>query len=337
MPSHELNSAAVALAAAFVLAASPGHSATPAPIDRLQADIAAIAKPGAGTAGRVGVAAWRLDGKGPVLLFNADEAFPMASTFKVAVAGAVLARVEKGETRLDKMITIEPDRMDPSEIIAARFIHPGVALSVYNLLELMLTQSDNTAADYMVDEAGGPEAVTAWVRAQGVRALRVDGGVDELFRRYYGLGPGPMMETLEAKAKVDPSIAALSGKPHRAFDVDPRDTASPRAMAELLTKIFNGRALNRESTRILTEMMARCRTGAHRLRGMMPPDAEIADKTGTIGGTVNDVGVITLPGDAGKVAVVVFIKASDASEEARAQTIAQIGRSVRDFYLYEAN
>jgi len=66
----------------------------------------------------------------------------------------------------------------------------------------------------------------------------------------------------------------------------------------------------------------------------MPADTKVAHKTGTIGGTVNDVGVITLPGDGGQVVVAVYIKASDAPYEQRERTIAEIGRSVRDYYLH---
>jgi beta-lactamase class A len=302
----------------------------------LEADIRALAKQGAGSAGMVGVAAWRLDGQGARALVNADQAFPMASTFKVAVAGRVLERVDKGELRLDQMIALDPNRMVESEVIADRFIHPGVSLSVYNLLELMLTQSDNTATDYMVEAAGGPAAVTDWVRRQGVKDLRVDGDTDAIIRRFYGMGPGPFPQALAEKAKADVNLEAESLKPNAAFDADPRDTTTPVAMAELLTRIFSGKALSPENTKIMIGIMERCRTGVPRLRALMPPGTQMADKTGTIGGTVNDVGVITLPDGAGSVVVAVYIKASDAAYEAREKTIAQIGRAVRDYYLYAA-
>jgi beta-lactamase class A len=322
--------------------AAPARAIVRAPVSDqarasvLEAEIARLARAGAGSAGAVGVAAWRLDGTGPAALVRADEAFPMASTFKVAVAGRVLERVDKGELKLDQMISIDPDRMVESVVIADRFIHPGVALSVYNLLELMLTQSDNTATDYMVEAAGGPAAVTAWVRAQGVEGLRVDGDTDEIIRRFYNMGPGPFPKALEAKAKSDPDIGEESLRPNAEFDADPRDTTSPAQMGRLLTRIFSGRALSPESTKVIIGVMQRCRTGVTRLRAMLPPATEVADKTGTIGGTVNDVGVITLPDGAGQVVVAVYIKASDAPYDAREKTIAQIGRAVRDYYLFQA-
>lgn len=330
---------AAALAAALAAdAASPRRSTQLAALNSraadLETDIQTLAKPGIGSHGSIGVAAWRIDGKGPRTLVNGQVPFPMASTFKVAVAAAVLKRVDDHELDINRMIAIDSNRMVDSEVIADRFIHPGVSLSVQNLLELMLTQSDNTATDYMVEAAGGPAAVTAWVRGQGISDLRIDGDTAAILRRFFGLGAGPFSDALAAQIAADPNLGMKGDKPNPEFDGDPRDSSTPEAMAQLLTRIFSGRALSKESTTVLTGMMSRCRTGAARLRGRMPPDSTVAHKTGTIGGTVNDVGVVTLPRDGGQIVVAVFIKGSDAPEAAREAAIAEVGRSVRDYYLY---
>src|SRR5204862_3653632 len=110
-------------------------------------------------AGEVGVAAWRLDGRGPRLLLNADEAFPMASTFKVAVAGALLGKVDVGTLSLETVLPVDKSSYVESEVIADALIHSGVRLSIHNLLELMLTRSDNTATDVLTAAADGPAAV----------------------------------------------------------------------------------------------------------------------------------------------------------------------------------
>jgi beta-lactamase class A len=62
----------------------------------------------------------------------------------------------------------------------------------------------------------------------------------------------------------------------------------------------------------------------------------VAEKTGTIGGSVNNVGVITLPGNAGKLVVAIFIKKSSKPIEDRERTIADIARALYDYYLFEA-
>ncbi len=328
-------SSAAALAGGAATPHGPTQSnAASARAADLEADIQELAKPGLGSHGSLGVAAWRLDGKGPRTLVNGQTLFPMASTFKVAVAGSVLKRVDDHEVTLRQMIAIDSARMVDSEVIADRFIHPGISLSVENLMELMLTQSDNTATDYMVEAAGGPAAVTAWVRSQGINEQIIDGDTAAIIRRFFGLGPGPISEAAAALVAADPQAMLKGDKPNPAFDDDRRDTSTPEAMAQLLTRIFSGVALSKESTTVLTQMMSRCRTGTARLRGRMPADSPVAHKTGTIGGTVNDVGVITLPRSGGKIVVAVFIKGSDAPMEARETAIAEVGRSVRDYYMY---
>lgn len=313
-------------------ALSVGHPAVAAPAATKVVDTE-VTRLAAGAGGVVGIAAWRLDGKGPRVLLNADAAFPMASTYKVPLAGKILDMVDKGELRLDQMLDVPRDMMSPSEVIADRFIHPGVSLSVHNLLEVMLTQSDNTATDVLMKAAGGPAAVTAWVRAQGVDAMRVDRDTNRLLRDFFRLGEGPLTEAFDAAAKADPSILTKGEMPDAAFDADPKDTASPAAMATLLTRMFAGKALSPESTKAFIAIMERCRTGTARLPGQMPPGTTVAHKTGTIGGTVNDVGMVSLPDGTG-VVIAAYVKASAAPVADRERAIAEIARTVRDYFLF---
>ena len=320
-----LRPAVVALALMFASVAS----ATPA--ERLEAEIVRIATP---VNGDVGVAAWRLDRDGSRVSVNADQLFPMASTFKVADAGAVLAEVDRGKLSLDRMVTIDPAMHVSSDIIASRFIHPGVSLSVRNLIELTMTESDNTATDVLTKLVGGPSAVTAWVRAQGIEGLRVDRDTAGILRDFFGLPAGPFSTALEAGLKADPRIETRGTLPNPVFDNDPRDTATPDAMALLLDRIFTGKALTAASTTLLTETMARNRTGGKRIKGRLPKGVAVADKTGTVGGSINDIGVITLPNGGGQVVIAAFLKKSSAPVAVREEAIADIARAVYDYYLF---
>lgn len=307
-------------------AAAPDTRAIEAEIQRLASAIDGV----------VGVAAWRLDGQGARIGVNADQAFPMASTYKVAIAGKILSDVDAGRLSLDRMIDVDPAMMVPSEVIADRFIHPGVSLSVYNLLELMLTQSDNTATDVLMAAAGGPAQVTAWVRGLGVDGLRVDRDTNALLRDFFGVhGEGTLEQAFEAAARQNPKLLERGAGAYPPFDTDPRDTATPEAMAQLLTRLFAGKALSPASTEVLTGIMQRCRTCGARLRGLLPAGTVVADKTGTVGGTVNSVGVIDLP-DGRRVVTAVFVKESNAPVPDRERVIAEIARSVRDYYLFAA-
>jgi beta-lactamase class A len=284
--------------------------------------------------GKVGVSAWRLDGKGEQVHLNPDEGFPMASTFKVAVAAVILTKVDAGELALTTMVPVPKSFYVDSEVIADRFIHDGVSLSVHNLLEVMLTQSDNTATDVLVAQAGGPAAVTAWLRAQGIEGQRLDRNTRQLLSDIFGLGDEPLTKERVAELTLDPEVVKRTKSGNEAFDKDPRDTSTPRAMSTLLTQLFTGKALSPASTEVLVQIMERCRTCSARLRGSLPPGTKVADKSGTVAGTVNDVGVVTLP-DGSQFAISVFVKASNAPRSERERVIAEIARTVRDFYLLQ--
>ena len=315
----------------LLMFAVPAAAAPPAAV---QAEIAHISN---GIDGVVGVAAWRLDGRGPRVLVNADQLYPMASTYKVAIAGTVLSQVDKGRLSLGQMVPIDPNMMVESEGLEETFKHPGVSVSVENLLELMLTVSDNTATDTLVKLVGGPAVVTQWVRGQAIEGLRVDRDTAGLIRDFYGLPPGPSFpKSLEEGLKADPKLEDKGDKPDPKFDNDPRDTSTPIAMGQLLERIYTGKALSPASTSLLREIEEHNTTGKARIRARLPAGTVVAEKTGTIGGTVNNVGVVTLPGNAGKLIVVIFIKKSSKPVEDRERVIADISRALYDYYLFEA-
>ena len=80
--------------------------------------------------------------------------------------------------------------------------------------------------------------------------------------------------------------------------------------------------------------MERVSTGQGRLKGMLPAGTTVAHKTGTIGGTTNDVGIVYLPENRGHVVTVVFVADSEVDIPTRERTIAQIARSVYDYFLF---
>ena len=321
---------AVLLSQASVSHAQASSPTGDAAVTLLTSDLERIAKDSQGV---VGVAAWRLDGQGPVIGMALDEPFPMASTFKVAVAAKILADVDAGRLKLDQMISLEEDMRVPSHLIADHLIHPGVSLSLLNWLELMLTVSDNTATDVMVKLAGGPPAVTAWLQEKKITGVRVDEDTAASLQRFLKLPRGPFNAVY--KAAIDAGqVPDGSHTPHPHYDDAPENTSTPRGMATLLTGLFSGQFLSAESTKVLTGIMERTSTGVARIRGRMPTGTVVADKTGTLGGSVNDVGVVTLPDGAGQIVIAVFIKKGPLGEPGGEPVIADMSRSIRDYFLF---
>ncbi len=315
----------------LIPAAGARTSQAPAAQTKLESAIAALAKQ---TDGSVGVAVQRIGG-GPVYTLNAGQTFPMASTFKIAVAGAVLARIDKGDFKLDTMVAVDPAVFVQSAGIAEQMKHPGVALSVHNLLELMLTRSDNTATDVMVTQAGGAAAVTAWLNKVGVtKGQRVDADTARLIYRAFGITPGPgsFKDNIERAMAADPSKRDLKRLPNAQFNDDPRDASTPEAMVQLLAVIQSGKALSASGTKVLIEIMERCITGEKRLKGLLPLGTVVGHKTGTLMGIANDVGIVSMP-DGSKFAIAVFVKGDTKGIDTQERVIAEIARTAYDHYL----
>lgn len=310
----------------YLLASSHG-TPDPSPVARLEAE---IRRRTAGFDGTIGVSARLLDGGAP-LAINAGENFPMASAFKVAVAGAVLHGVDGGRWKLDQMIDVTGEKILGSPVIG-NLPHDGVRLSVANLLEIMLTRSDNTAADAMTALAGGPSAVTAWLRSVGISGQQVSFDTAGSFRAFFGLPPGPVNEALKHMTAEQKELdAGIRRNPQ--FEDGPLDASTPHAMTQLLAGIGAGKLLGAQSSAWLMEAMARCQTGERRLKARLPPQTPVAHKTGTMAGSANDVGVITLPGGK-RFALSVFLKKSTAPDAEKEAIIADVGRLVYDYYLY---
>ncbi|MDH5803687.1 MAG: class A beta-lactamase [Gemmatimonadota bacterium] len=287
--------------------------------------------------GRVGVAAIHLE-TGRSVYLNGDEPFPMASTYKVPIAVQLFSRIEAGEISLDTMIEIQPHDLHPgSGTLTSLFDDPGVILSLRNLVELMLLISDNSATDLVLDAAGGADAVTSKMRSLGLDGINVARPTIGLIGDWlgvYDLGPRDEWTRegfgarAEAVSEEDREAAAL------AFDSDLQDTATPRHMAELLKGIWNRELMSEENSALLVDIMTRSTTGRNRIRGFLPRGTDVAHKTGTIGRTTNDVGIITLPGEAGHVVTVVFIKESTIASSSRETVIAHISRAIYDYFAF---
>lgn len=257
----------------------------------------------AGSGGRIGIYAADIDGP-RVATINAGQAFPMASTVKVAIAATYLQGVDEGRLRLD---TAYPLRIGTGQTGAdGRVItRAGMSLSAQSLIELSLTKSDNQATDAILSAVGGPAAVNRWLQTAGIVGLRVDRDIATLLR--------------DDMAKNDPALG-----------LDKRDTSTPAAMAALLSALHRGTVLSPQSRAVLLGAMSRCQTGKTRIPALLPAGTLVAHKTGTLWATTSDVGIIRLP-DGRNVALAVYVT-GQGSHSAQAQTIAQVARTVYDSF-----
>jgi beta-lactamase class A len=308
-------------------------------IDRLRSRIEAVVPAAQGV---VGISIKHLESNTSVVI-NGDETFPMASTFKLPVLVEVHALAVAGNLRWDDMVEITSrDQHLGSGDITPLFDPPGVRLSMRNLANMMMMISDNSAADICLAKAGAAN-VTARMRGLGIDGIRVDRSCQELILDYQGRDTAKLKDLarddLREAMRRTPLAPATEERRFAADDrvaADPRDTATPNAMVALVEKIWRGQAVDRAASDAMLDLLKRCRTGENRLRGLLPPSTAVAHKTGTLGGVVNDVGIVYLPGDAGHVAIAVMSKRTRASLEDVERTIAHIARYAYDYFLFTA-
>ena len=285
--------------------------------------------------GTVGVAVQDLQ-TGEIQSRNGDTLFPLASAYKVAVAGRILSLVDAGSLKLDDRLALDPALASEGGI-AWMFSRPGATLPVSQLLDLMLTRSDNNATDVLVARAGGPKAVSDFVAGLGIHGLRVDSDTAHLLYRAMGINPqsGTFQQNAGAARRADPMIQRRDVRdlPNMDFMLDPRDTATPLAMNQLLVAYESGKALKPESTQLLFTIMGHCQTGKLRLSGMLPPGTPVAHKTGSLNGVGNDVGIIGLP-DGRRFAITVFVMKDSRGHVSRDQIMAQAARAAYDYFLF---
>jgi beta-lactamase class A len=133
-------------------------------------------------------------------------------------------------------------------------------------LAAALRYSDNTAANLLVGELGGPSGLDAALSRLGDDVIQVARDETEL---------------------------------NDAVPGDPRDTSTPRAMATTLRKVAVDHGLSAQDRGLLTTWLRANTTGAKLIRAGVPADWQVGDKTGSGGyGTRNDIAVVWPPGRA---------------------------------------
>ncbi|WP_051154953.1 class A beta-lactamase [Ruania albidiflava] len=212
---------------------------------------------------------------GREVAYRHTEPFPMCSLFKVlAVAGLLTEHSPYGDYWEEKIPFGPEDIVENSPITSA---HQEREMTVSELADAALRFSDNTAGNLLLEELGGPAAVTRFARRFQATATRLDRWEPEL---------------------------------NEAEPGDLRDTTTPADIARLYQAfLVEGRLGQLGQTR-LRDWMLRNTTADERLRAALDGEYELADKTGAGEfGVVNDAGIVWRPD--GSVTVISVLTRSD--------------------------
>ncbi|MGD8867763.1 MAG: class A beta-lactamase-related serine hydrolase [Gemmatimonadales bacterium] len=244
------------LALALPAPATAQRDVPTAPDTILQAKLDSLV---AGFHGRVGVYVRHLP-SGRTAEINADELFPTASMIKVAILAAVFDRIERDELDFFQKLTYTDSLLYPGEDILGSFAD-SATIPLAQVLLLMITTSDNTAALWAQHLAGTGTHINQWLEANDFTRTRVNsrtpGREDD--REIYGWGQ-----------------------------------TTPREMAELLVMIREGRAVSPAASEAMYRHLTRIYWTGTAL-AQIPPWVQAASKQGAVSQSRSEVVLVNAP------------------------------------------
>lgn len=212
------------------------------------------------SSGRIGIFAINTANNN-ILEYRADERFPLCSTSKLITVAAILKLSMKNQNLLQKKIFYDKHTLIAHSPITAQ--HVATGMTIAELAAAAITESDNTAANLLMQQLGGPHAITLFARSIGNNSFRLDRWEPEL---------------------------------NTAIPGDLRDTATPSSMAQSIKQLVLGKVLAPQQRTQLKTWLIETKTGDARIRAAVPKNYIVADKTGSGAyGTTNDVAIIWPP------------------------------------------
>jgi beta-lactamase class A len=180
--------------------------------------------------------------------------FSAASTIKVPVLVAFFQDVDAGKIRLDEKLTIRKDLIGGGSGELQGY-PPGTQFTALDVATKMITISDNTATNLLIDRLGGLSSLSQRFKS-------------------WGLSSTTLTNLLP--------------------DLQGRNTTSPKELASLLVRVSQGEFVSLKSRDRMLDIMRRTINNSQLPQGL-GEGAMIAHKTGDIGKLIGDVGLVDMP------------------------------------------
>lgn len=291
---------------------------------------------GAGFNGDVGIAVqdvqtgWTTD-------YDGLSRFPQQSVSKFWVSLTALHMADRGQLDLNAPVTVRKSDLTLfNQPIAALVDADGYRTTLSDLMYRAITASDNTANDFLLWRAGGPDAVREFLYEKGIQGVRFGPGERVMQARIAGMEWKPYMVGAgfyKARSALPMSVRQSA---FQSYLSDPVDGATPLGVVDALARLKKGELLSPASTSRLLSIMSNTKTGKQRLRGGLAPGYTLAHKTGTgqvlgpVSSGYNDIGIVTGP-DGRSYAVAVFIRKTTAPIPERMRLMQNVVRAVIDY------
>lgn len=271
-----------------------------APAGRLAAELRLIEGQADGT---LGVELFDT-GSGLSVGLNSDRRFGHCSSFKLSLAAMVLERDAAGAIDVNRLVRWTQDDLMQVSPFTTRRLEDGA--NMRELAEFTQKYSDNTAANVLLRELGGPAALTAFWRSIGDGVSRLD--------------------------RTEPE---LNNVPLTEF----RDTTTPAAMARTVAKLVYSNVLPEAERASLRQWMIDTPTGVRRVRAGLPEGWAAGDKTGTsiwpgIDSLYVDIGFAEPPEGRAPITFATYFRARethDGMNPAAEAALARVGGVIKEF------
>jgi beta-lactamase class A len=195
---------------------------------------------------------------GELIVINADEVMPQASSIKIAVLAELYRQAQDGKVRLtDEYLVRREDLVQDSDILGG--LTPGITrITLRDLATMMVAVSDNAATNVLIDRLG-MDNVNTTLQAAGLQQTRL-------------------------RRKMMDLKAAEQGR---------ENVATAREMTALLRSVYDGKLLNKELTADFWKMLATHKDSD--IPRDLPEGLVIANKPGSLEGVRTDSGVVFVP------------------------------------------
>ena len=217
------------------------------------------------------------------------EPMRSASMIKVFILATVMEKAKQGEINIDETLTLRgSDKVGGAGILAG--YASGTELTLREVMELMITHSDNTATNIVIDRVG-MSAINEYIQSQGYK--------DTILRR-----------------KMMDYGAIAAGR---------ENFSSVRDLGTFFNRLYNYECVGEEYDKIMLDFLVK-QTDTDCFPAALP-GKQIAHKTGALDGLYDDGGIIYSDGGD---AVLVIMTENFTGEYNTIQHMKAFARSVID-------
>ena len=242
-------------------------------------------------------------GTGQEFFINAHESYHAASTMKTPVLIETYQQAAAGKFKITDSVMVtntfksivdgSPYSLDSvMDSEHELYNRVGTKLPISDLLFRMITRSSNLATNNVIDLVGAKN-VNRTMRSYGIRKMEVLRGVEDT----------------------------------KAFNAGLNNTTTAYDLMLVFERLAKGTAVNKASSEAMIAILLQ-QHFSNKIAGKLPKDVKVANKTGSIAGVMHDSGIVFLPD--GRKYVIVMLSRGISSEDAAAETLANVSKLVYD-------